>query len=399
MDRSRLQQAQPEEWADFAVIGGGPAGTAAALAARRLGLSVVMWERDRFPRDKVCGEFLSWESLPVLKQEVPAELARAAVIRRAEFIPRRGRVYAFPLPGEARGLSRRSLDQALWRAAAASGVDVREGETVRAVRAIRAARSACTGWQVEPADRGASSARDLLLACGRWWALEGFPSPARKGEAAATAGWLGAKAHFSNLAPRDAVEMYFFPGGYCCLAPIEQGLYNACCLVHRSLARDAGGARFADFAAWLNLTARHQALDTRLRGAVQVSKPVATAPVRPACRRGHQQGALLAGDAAGFLDPFTGGGISMALHTGRVAAELVAETRCRNPHTSQASAAAARADAYRHRVGAVRRSFRVATLLRLLLRAPDLIQESAAILLSNFAPQLSAQTRWRECGD
>ncbi|MGA8185479.1 MAG: FAD-dependent oxidoreductase, partial [Terriglobia bacterium] len=48
---------------DVAIIGGGPAGTAAALEARRQGLSVAVWERDRFPRDKVCGEFISPEAL------------------------------------------------------------------------------------------------------------------------------------------------------------------------------------------------------------------------------------------------------------------------------------------------------------------------------------------------
>src|SRR5437016_5830575 len=113
---------------DLAIIGGGPAGTAAALTARRCGLRVAIWERDRFPRDKVCGEFLSWEALPLLQQEIPETLARAAAIRSTEFISQGNRVYTFPLPGEARGLSRRLLDEALWRAAAAKGAEAFEEE-------------------------------------------------------------------------------------------------------------------------------------------------------------------------------------------------------------------------------------------------------------------------------
>ena len=53
---------------NFAILGGGPAGTAAALAARRLGMSVAIWDRDQFPRDKVCGESLSALGIEVLER-------------------------------------------------------------------------------------------------------------------------------------------------------------------------------------------------------------------------------------------------------------------------------------------------------------------------------------------
>ena len=64
---------------DLAIIGGGPAGTAAALEACRQGLSVGIWERDRFPRDKVCGEFISSEAHPILQNEIPGTVARGYV--------------------------------------------------------------------------------------------------------------------------------------------------------------------------------------------------------------------------------------------------------------------------------------------------------------------------------
>ena len=76
---------------DLAIIGGGPAGSAAALEARRRGLKVAIWERERFPRDKVCGEFVSAESVPLLKNVIPEVLQNASVITRAEFVSPRGR--------------------------------------------------------------------------------------------------------------------------------------------------------------------------------------------------------------------------------------------------------------------------------------------------------------------
>jgi len=377
---------------DLAIIGGGPAGTAAALSARQHGLRVAIWERDRFPRDKVCGEFLSWEAVPLLQEQIPETLARAAVIRSTEFISPHSRVYAFTLPGEARGLSRWALDQALWCAVRRSGADAYEDEAVRV--SPRSGRKSA-GWQIETARRQIFSARALLVACGRWWLLKGFPSPARNSAAGTAGSSVGVKAHFSGLASRDVVEMYFFRGGYCGVAPVEDALYNVCCLFHRSLVQGLRGARLADLGKWLGLATHLEALQGRLHGATQVSETLATAPVLPAQRRSDDLGALLAGDAAGFLDPFTGDGISVALHTGRVAAEIVALSGRREP-LNPGLASFDHAREYYRRRAAVRRSFRVATLLRVLLRAPESIQESAAVLLSNFAPRLLSGTRWRE---
>ena len=398
---------------DLAIIGGGPAGTAAAVEARRRGLKVAIWDSARFPRHKVCGEFISAESLPWLQREIPTAMARSAVIRRAEFIARGGRRHSFGLPSPARGLSRFVLDEALWRAAIRSGAETCEGtaicrvsmssadaETSRARSAefrvpghlpviMHATLSNRQLWGVEPAGGRRRNARVVLVACGRWWSLEGFPSPAR--EQHTIAHWLGAKAHFTGAAPSDAVEMYFFPGGYCGLAPIEEGFLNVCCLVHRSLMRNLSGGALADCALWLRRVARHPALDARLRHATQVSETLATAPVQPTRRHADHNGALLAGDAAGFLDPFTGDGIVQALQAGRLAAEAVARA-CTGREPLVVTAAA-----YRRQLGyAVERSYTVAGLLRLLVRAPATLQEFAAGLLSGCATRLIRETRWRD---
>jgi flavin-dependent dehydrogenase len=183
--------------------------------------------------------------------------------------------------------------------------------------------------------------------------------------------------------------MYFFPGGYCGLAPIEEGLLNVCCLVHRSLTPNLGAGTLADFALWLRKAARHPALDARLRLATQVSETLATAPVRPTRRHADHAGALVAGDAAGFLDPFTGDGITQALQAGRLATEAVARACAGRVPPVVA------AEAYRRRLSdAVGRSYRVAGLLRLLVRAPAGLQEFAARLLSGFAGRLIRETRW-----
>lgn len=373
---------------DLAIIGGGPAGMATAIEAHRRGLRTMVWERERFPRDKVCGEFISFESLEWLEREIPRALARAAWIRRSLFVSPRAWRLSFTLPRPARGLSRRALDEALWQAAAASGVFLWEGTAAQRLRKVPTSADHVV-WELESSAGMVSQARALVLACGRWWSLEGLPSPARAARSGDTAPWLGAKAHFAGVEPDDAVEMYFFSGGYCGLAPIEDRLYNACCLVHRSLARRAGAGRVADFAGWLRRVARHPVLDARLCGARQVTETVATAPLAPARSRATLEGTLRVGDAAGFLDPFTGGGISMAIQSGRLAAEVLAAC-CAHGNAQET------ANLYQRRLGrAVRRSYWVAGLLRALVSAPASVQDAAAHAFACLGQRLFTETRWR----
>ena len=383
---------------DLAIIGGGPAGTAAAIAARRHGLSVGIWERDRFPRDKVCGEFISPESLPFLRAHVPDPVALGAEIRGAEFVPRSGRAYRLNFPSPALGLSRWAIDEALWRAAQASGADTREGAAVRGVWRVSSSNglsaASAPGWKIDFGAQEHAHSRALLVACGRWWSLEGFLSPAAVRNGQTVGRWMGAKAHFSGVAPRPTVEMYFFPGGYCGLTPIEGSLYNACCLIQSGRVRESGGRGAADFRRWISAAARHPALESRLAGAVQVSETVTTAPVRLARRHSEHAGALLAGDAAGFLDPFTGDGISQALHAGVLAAECVARAGSGEKDRRVGNRAVS---SYRRALAnAVWRSYAAAGMVRALVRAPVALQSAAARAVPFLGPKLLAATRWHE---
>jgi flavin-dependent dehydrogenase len=382
---------------DLAIIGGGPAGTAAALEARRRGFQVGLWERDSFPREKVCGEVLSAEALPILAQEIPAALRRAAVIRSAEFISQRGRSYAFTLPEPGAGLSRWMMDDALWRAAVENGARTEDRAAVHAVR-----RTADGSWILEMRDGGSQQSRFLIVACGRWWTLGGLVSPAgpqrdRSRPDLAQSSWLGVKAHFRGLKRRDAVEMYFFPGGYCGVAPIEDGLYNACCLVHRSLVRDACGCSPAEFASWMKRVARHRALDERLSGGSQASRTVTTAGMRLGRQGDIRNGAILVGDAAGFIDPFTGSGISMALNSGRLAAGILARAKFRPGEMTGDHEV--ESEYRRKRRTATGRGYAFAALLRMLVSAKAGVQEAAASLISRFGARLAAETRWKALED
>ena len=140
---------------DVAIVGGGPAGsTLAALLARR-GYSVALADRDTFPRDKLCGEFLSYDALPIL-EAFGIDLSAAPTIDRCRVVGRR-RTYEFDFPHPARGISRMLLDSLLFRHAVASGAQPYETCTVSHVAADRMVT-----------DRGDIAARVVVGAWGRW---------------------------------------------------------------------------------------------------------------------------------------------------------------------------------------------------------------------------------------
>lgn len=363
---------------DLAVIGAGPAGCASAWSAARAGLRVALFERGAYPRDKVCGEFLSPQSRRLLDRMLPGLLHSAPAIQGARFVAPSGRAGEFRLPAPAAGLSRRRLDAALWQAAGDAGVQCfdRAG-----VVALQRSPDDAASWHLRIAGRTElSSARRVIVAAGRWWRLAGLPGPAAP--AAPPATWAGVKAHFRGLAPSPVVEMYCFPGGYCGLAPIEDGSTNACCLVEaRHLA--AGGP--ADFADWIARVSAHPALAARLRAGSQASATVVTTPVHLGRRQATLDDVLLAGDAAGFIDPFAGDGIARALLGGGLAAAAVLGRQEAAVH-----------DYERRLRDAAGRSFLVAAALRRFVRAPGSIQAAAIAVLAGgrLGPAFVRATRF-----
>jgi flavin-dependent dehydrogenase len=374
---------------DLAIVGGGPAGTAAALEARRQGLRVGIWERDHFPRDKVCGEFISSEAHPILQDAIPGTAARGTEIRSAQFVTDHASSRTFHLPHPALGLSRHVLDAALWKAVEATGVEAQEGARVSSVRKLGSGRGQNEIWEIE-SDYGVQRAKELIVACGRWWAIEGLSSPVGSRDSLTKGDWIGAKAHFAGIRSQDKVEMYFFRGGYCGLAPVEDGAFNACCLVHREQLQGSGPNLLEDFAPWLAQVSHLPALEKRFRGALQISPVVTTAPVHLVRRRAVQGGALLVGDASGFIDPFTGEGISMALHSGRLAAQAVARMLLEGFDVQSA------AEFYEESLAqAVGRSYRIAAMARGLMQGPGWLRDLATGSLPWVGKYLVRETRWR----
>jgi menaquinone-9 beta-reductase len=309
---------------DVVVAGGGPAGSTLAALLTRAGHAVALCDAARFPRHKICGEYVppaalsTFADLGVVHDILalgPRHHTGMAVISPdgTEVLGR----YA----GAARGLSLRryDLDLALLENARRGGAHVLEGARVVALRPLPRGGYDVTVRRgpVSPSLR----ARILVGADGRnsfvarRLGLRRAEPRHRK--------WA-VMAHVRGVpALTDHGEMIVTSYGYCGINPLPGGLANVCVVVERGNLRDAAGGA-AGLAAFLRSRIASSPLTrARLEGAEIAAGPWATGPM--ACRSVRCVGdsVLLVGDAAGFYDPFTGEGIGMALRGAALAGEVI----------------------------------------------------------------------------
>jgi len=353
---------------DLIVVGGGPAGTSAAISAIRRGASVLLLERGRFPRHKVCGEFVSAESLSLLDDLLDDRtvLRDAVRISRARvFLD--GHILQTAVGPLATSIARFDLDAALWHAAENAGVDTRQQVTVQTITGSGPFRVATMSAEFET--------RALVNASGRWSNLNCQPA----GNGTRVERWLGLKAHFAEPFSNPSVDLYFFDGGYCGVQPVRlsgenlsSGRVNASAMVR------------ADVASSLSeVLALHPALHERSRNWTSLSDPVSTSPLIFRHPQPERDGVLMVGDAAGFVDPFVGDGISLALRSGSLAARCL--TSFFAGETPLCEAVSQYRDIYNQSLVPV---FRASSRIRQMLRLPRSIRKPLLRFLEN-APALT----------
>lgn len=297
--------------ADVAVVGAGPAGATAARVLARAGVDVVLLERARLPRDKTCGGGVVARALGHLPPGVEPAIERRLARVETRFVPSGATVtleWDAPLVHTAR---RARLDLALVEAACAAGATLRSGVAVRSL--APAADHVVLETSAGPLRAGVVLGADGatgVTARAAGWAAALETVPALEAEVLVPSDVL------DRLGDRARFDLGVPPGGYGWVFPKADHLSVGVGAFGRGPARRRLRAELDRYLAAQGLGAARL---LRLRGA-----PIPARPRRGGVCRGR---VLLAGDAAGLVDPLTGEGISLALWSGRLAAAALVEAR------------------------------------------------------------------------
>jgi flavin-dependent dehydrogenase len=313
---------------DVIIVGGGPAGSSAAIRLAESGLKPVLLEEKSMPREKLCGEFITPECFPTLRRLDILDRCLAAGAQKITWlnlVPSNGPAFVkriAELSGcspIAMGLSRARLDQILLQRAREAGAICLEGMAVKRViiegglpRGVEALSlkegKSCTFESPLIVDASGRNSRLTLTHNER---VGGRPGSRL----------YALKAHLRSVDDiGDQVELYFFPDGYGGLSRVEGGMVNLCFIASERAFKAAGGdpQKIVERTIMRNRLARE-----RLAGAEVEGRWLSTGPLIFGARRLSRNGIITAGDSSGMIDPFTGTGIQIALRAGELAARSI----------------------------------------------------------------------------
>jgi flavin-dependent dehydrogenase len=311
---------------DVIIVGAGPAGCASALFLHQKGLRVLVLDRAAFPRDKVCGEFISPAAddileeigvLETIQQSNPMRLRGVAVSSYGkpelciDYPPLSGRVK----PMTSLSLSRYQLDHLMIQKVVGEGIEVREQHAVddflfedNRVTGVKGRDEANRSFQcsasvvVDASGRNGLSLRRLGL-------IKPHRGP----------GKIALATHWENVQfPHDYCYMHISAPGYTGMAPVGNDSVNVVLVVE---GRHVKGQEMDTF--YQTVVLGNERRRSLLAGA-GLKEPVRSVgslayDVRPVpCG-----GLVLAGDTTGFIDPFTGEGIYLSLRSAQLAAGVI----------------------------------------------------------------------------
>ncbi|MGB3183873.1 MAG: NAD(P)/FAD-dependent oxidoreductase [Cyclobacteriaceae bacterium] len=298
---------------DIAIAGGGLAGLTAATLLGRQGYRVILFEKKEYPFHRVCGEYISNEVLPFLKEHdlYPHQLAPAAV---SQFFltDTGGQSLRMPLDLGGFGISRYAFDHFLVQKASEAGVEVQQNsrlDDISYAEDLFRLRHEGGGEEV--------TARVVIGAYGKQARLDRQLDRDFGDE---ENDYIGVKYHIRGDFAIDEVALHNFSGGYCGLSAIEDGRFNLCYLARRSDLRAFGTTENLE----REVLRKNPYLDDIFTTAdFLFDKPVVISNFGFYPRTAVQNHVLMAGDAAGLITPLCGNGMAMAIHAAKLTADAI----------------------------------------------------------------------------
>ncbi len=300
---------------DIILIGGGLAGLTASLRLAQRGRKVLVVERKTYPFHRVCGEYVSNETLPYLRSlGFDPDAHGAARITRFRFTAPGGRSLDAALDLGGFGLSRYTLDFELFKLAEKAGVDFRLGTAVERIE-----NDSNLQFSIFNSQFSIGSAPVVLACHGKRTRLD---ATLDRDFLRTRSPYVGVKYHVRTNFPTDLIALHNFRDGYCGISAIEDGTFCLCYLTTReNLRRHGSIPEMEREILWRNPHLRRIFTESEFL----YEKPEVINEISFAPKTAVENGVLMVGDAAGLITPLCGNGMAMAIHGGKLAAELTEE--------------------------------------------------------------------------
>lgn len=299
-----------EKQTDVIIIGGGLAGLTSAIHLSQKGIKVILIEKSGYPRHKVCGEYISNEILPYLLW-LGADVSELhpVNISKFEFTSNNGKTATAKLPLGGFGVSRYELDNFLYQKALAHNCSVIQ-ENVTYVSFNDDMFTVTTANQN-------LSAKIVLGAFGKRSNLD---QVLERNFITKKSPWLAVKAHYSGNFDPNLVALHNFKGGYCGVSKVENNSINIC-----YLADYATFKQFKNIEEYqLNVLYKNKHLKTVFENSTLLfDKPITISQISFDKKQPVENHILMIGDTAGLIHPLCGNGMAMAIHSAKIASELI----------------------------------------------------------------------------
>ncbi len=300
----------------LAIIGGGLSGLALAIRAAQQGIQSIVFEKKQYPFHRVCGEYIAMESWDFLERlGIPLSSMDLPRLTQLRVSAPNGKSFAQSLSPGGFGISRYTLDALLAEQARALGVEILENCTVQAV-----------DFQEErfilQHSRGSSEARCVAGAFGKRSNIDIQLKRAFVQPQAPAQNYIGVKYHI-DIEDFDAryIELHNFEEGYCGISQIEEGRYCLCYLTTaKNLRRHDNELKVMEEQVLMQnpFLKRYFTEAKILYDKAQTISNISFAPKSP-----HEDHILMLGDAAGMITPLCGNGMSIALRTAAILADML----------------------------------------------------------------------------
>ena len=300
-----------KQFLDVIIIGGGLAGLCNAIHLSKLGIKVLLIEKNEYPKHKVCGEYISNEVLPYLEfLEVNPFDSGAVRINNFQLSTTKSNIISAKLPLGGFGISRYTLDLVLSEKAKENGVTILK-DTVLDVTFLK------DFFQVETKENNIFTSKITIGAFGKRSLLD---VKMARNFIQKKSPYLGVKIHVKGNFKEDLVALHNFKGGYCGVSKVENNAINLCYITN-----------YATFKKYKNIEDFQEQVvfknnylkEIFHRSEALFEKPLSISQISFETKKPVENHILMCGDSAGMIHPLCGNGMSMAIQSAQLASKLI----------------------------------------------------------------------------